>query len=135
VDWTRPTAVIFGNEAEGVSEEAVKLADGNVVIPLSGFAQSLNISVAAAVTLHHARLQRIQRLGKHETVSEEESQILLAAMLLRDRVCADGLVQFEVFGENCFVRIAILRMYEEFDREKNQIVMATSAFHYQLPET
>lgn len=58
LDLTQPTALLFGNEDEGVSAEARALADGNFVIPQSGFVESLNISVACAVTLFEARRQR-----------------------------------------------------------------------------
>jgi len=58
LDLTQPTALLFGNEDEGVSAEALALADGNFLIPQTGFAESLNISVACAVTLFEARRQR-----------------------------------------------------------------------------
>jgi tRNA (guanosine-2'-O-)-methyltransferase len=58
LDLTQPVALLFGNEDEGLSPEALALADGNFAIPQSGFAESLNISVACAVTLFEARRQR-----------------------------------------------------------------------------
>jgi tRNA (guanosine-2'-O-)-methyltransferase len=45
------TALVFGNEMEGLSADAVAHADGQLAIPLYGFTQSLNISVALAITL------------------------------------------------------------------------------------
>lgn len=45
-------AVVFGNEHRGVSEEMRTLADGTFSIPMRGFVESLNISVAAAITMH-----------------------------------------------------------------------------------
>ncbi len=59
VDYTRPTAILLGSEKWGVSEEAARLADGSVVIPMLGMAQSLNVSVAAAVILFEAQRQRL----------------------------------------------------------------------------
>jgi tRNA (guanosine-2'-O-)-methyltransferase len=53
-----PTALLFGNEDEGISTEALALADGSFTIPQSGFAESLNISVACAVALFEAKRQR-----------------------------------------------------------------------------
>jgi tRNA (guanosine-2'-O-)-methyltransferase len=47
-------AVVFGNEHAGVGAELAALADGRYTIPMRGFAQSLNVSVAAALTLHAA---------------------------------------------------------------------------------
>jgi len=44
-------AVVFGNEHRGVSEEMRALADGTFSIPMRGFVESLNISVAAAITM------------------------------------------------------------------------------------
>lgn len=58
LDLAQPTALLFGNEDEGVSAEAHAMADGNFLIPQAGFTESLNISVAVAVTLFEARRQR-----------------------------------------------------------------------------
>lgn len=58
LDLVQPVALVFGNEHSGVSEEAVRLADGNFLIPQVGMIQSLNISVACAVTLYEAFRQR-----------------------------------------------------------------------------
>jgi tRNA (guanosine-2'-O-)-methyltransferase len=44
-------AVVFGNEHRGVSQEMEALADGTFSIPMRGFVESLNISVAAAITI------------------------------------------------------------------------------------
>ncbi len=45
------TAVVFGNEVEGVAEEVLKLVDGSIEIPQLGMKHSLNISVAAGIVL------------------------------------------------------------------------------------
>lgn len=45
----RPVALVFGNEVEGVSEEALQLCDGCIEIPQMGTKHSLNISVAAGI--------------------------------------------------------------------------------------
>jgi tRNA (guanosine-2'-O-)-methyltransferase len=58
IDFTEPIAIVFGNEHAGVSEEAILKADGNMLIPQVGMIQSLNISVACAVTLYEAFRQR-----------------------------------------------------------------------------
>ena len=58
IDFTRPIALVFGNEHDGVSEEIRKLADGNFVIPQVGMIRSLNISVACAVSLYEAFRQK-----------------------------------------------------------------------------
>ena len=60
-DLSQPTALLFGNEDEGVSPEAMAMADGSFTIPQAGFAESLNISVACAVTLFEAKRQRTEK--------------------------------------------------------------------------
>lgn len=60
LDLARPVALVFGNEHDGVSEEAFSLADGNFLIPQVGMIQSLNISVACAVSLFEAFRQRLK---------------------------------------------------------------------------
>ena len=71
-DLRRPTALVFGNEMRGVSEEARDRADGTLVIPMVGMIQSLNISVACAVVLYEALRQR-REAGDYEApkLSEE----------------------------------------------------------------
>ena len=59
LDLTKSIALVFGNEHSGVSDEIRQLADGNFVIPQAGIIQSLNISVACAVTLYEAYRQKI----------------------------------------------------------------------------
>jgi tRNA (guanosine-2'-O-)-methyltransferase len=58
LDLTLPTALVFGNEHRGVTDLAVELADGTVSIPMQGMVESLNISVACAVSLYEAMRQR-----------------------------------------------------------------------------
>ncbi|MCM2283089.1 MAG: RNA methyltransferase, partial [Bdellovibrionaceae bacterium] len=48
VDWSQPSAIVFGNEKDGVSQRLLELADQRIIIPMLGFVQSFNISVAAA---------------------------------------------------------------------------------------
>ena len=59
LDLTQKVALVFGNEHRGLSEEAAAKADGNFVIPMVGMIQSLNISVACAVSLYEAMRQRL----------------------------------------------------------------------------
>jgi tRNA (guanosine-2'-O-)-methyltransferase len=58
IDLTQKIALVFGNEHEGVSDEIRTLADGNFMIPQVGMIQSLNISVACAVSLYEAFRQK-----------------------------------------------------------------------------
>jgi len=59
LELSRPSALVFGNEHRGVSAEAAEMADGNFSIPMVGMIQSLNVSVAAAVSLYEAHRQRL----------------------------------------------------------------------------
>jgi len=58
LDLTVPVGLMFGNEHAGLSPEAVRHLDGNYIIPQYGMVQSLNISVACAVSLFEASRQR-----------------------------------------------------------------------------
>lgn len=60
LDLTANIALLFGNEHEGISEEALSYADGNYIIPQHGMVGSLNISVACAISLFEASRQRIE---------------------------------------------------------------------------
>lgn len=65
LDLTRKVALVFGNEHRGVSEKAAKLADANFQIPMLGMIQSLNVSVACAVSLYEACRQRLEK-GRYD---------------------------------------------------------------------
>lgn len=73
VDMTQKIALIFGNEKHGVSQEALEMSDGNFIIPQVGMIQSLNISVACAVSLYEAFRQR-QQAGfyQHSQLTEPQ---------------------------------------------------------------
>lgn len=69
-------ALIFGNEKDGVSNRALEFCDGNVLIPMLGFTQSFNISVAAALCLQEAA-------KKSFTTSEQNQLALKATYILK----------------------------------------------------
>jgi len=58
IDFAGSIALVFGNEHDGVSADIRLLADGNFIIPQVGMIQSLNISVACAVSLYEAFRQK-----------------------------------------------------------------------------
>jgi tRNA (guanosine-2'-O-)-methyltransferase len=60
IDLSVPFAFVFGNEHAGVTERAVELADANILIPQVGMIQSLNISVACAVSIYEAFRVRLK---------------------------------------------------------------------------
>jgi tRNA (guanosine-2'-O-)-methyltransferase len=61
LDYTQPLALVFGSESEGVSREALELADLRIQIPMLGMVQSLNLSVSVGVILYEAMKQRRAR--------------------------------------------------------------------------
>lgn len=58
VDYTRPTALFFGSESDGLEPYWLKRAEKKIRIPMAGQADSLNVAAAAAVCLYEARRQR-----------------------------------------------------------------------------
>ena len=57
-DLSKPIVLIVGNEAEGASESARKLANGKISIPMSGETESLNAGVAGSVLMFEVMRQR-----------------------------------------------------------------------------
>jgi tRNA (guanosine-2'-O-)-methyltransferase len=60
LSFAGPVALVFGNEHRGVSDEALALADLHYAIPMRGFSQSFNVSVAVAVSLFRAVDRRLE---------------------------------------------------------------------------
>jgi len=83
-DLTRPTAIIFGNEHSGVDEELRALVPDEVYIPMQGMVQSLNVSVAAAVTLYEAWRQR-QAAGMYDAPSYDPDTLAALEREWRER--------------------------------------------------
>ncbi len=81
VDFKKPTAIILGNEKDGVSREMLEQADGAVMIPMQGFTQSFNISVAAALVFYQAWLSRGGPRGS--SLNEKQRLQVLANYYLR----------------------------------------------------
>lgn len=94
IDWTRPWVIVFGNEHRGCSEETVELADANIFLPMAGFVQSLNISVAAAVTMYEVQRQR-QNAGMFDRPAPGEQIRLLYNQwgLSEDRFTVEELME------------------------------------------
>ena len=72
-DFTRPTAVIMGNEHRGVPEDLADMVDGELYIPMYGMIQSFNVSVAAAIILAEASRQRVLA-GLYERSCYDEAE-------------------------------------------------------------
>ena len=58
VDWTQKWGLIIGNEATGVGQDAQKLAQQSITIPMANDTESLNAGVATAIILFEAQRQR-----------------------------------------------------------------------------
>ena len=83
IDFTTPTALVFGNERDGVCDEILEAADARVIIPMDGFSQSFNISVAAAISLYHVAHSRRQGLGHHGDLTGAQQAMLTASYYTR----------------------------------------------------
>ncbi len=70
-DISKPSAIYFGTEKEGLSEEVIAQADGYIKIPMVGFTESLNISVSAAIIIQDVTT-RLRQSGVKWQLSEEE---------------------------------------------------------------
>ena len=74
-DVTKKSAFVFGVESEGVSETVTENADGFLKIPMVGFTESLNISVAAAIILQEVT-SKLRNSEVDWKLSDEEKQML-----------------------------------------------------------
>jgi tRNA (guanosine-2'-O-)-methyltransferase len=83
LDFSKPTAIVFGNEKDGISKEMIEQCDQTVIIPMQGFVQSFNISVAAAISLYHIHSERTRKLGQAGDMNEDEKEVLRAEFSLR----------------------------------------------------
>ncbi len=70
-DISKPSALFFGTERDGLSEDVLKQADGFLKIPMVGFTESLNISVSAAIILQDLT-NRLRRSDINWQLTEEE---------------------------------------------------------------
>ncbi|RPD98696.1 TrmH family RNA methyltransferase [Aureibaculum marinum] len=74
-DITKKSALVFGVEKEGVSDYMLKEADGYLKIPMYGFTESLNISVAVAIILQSLSLRlRTSNINWQLTEQEKEEK-------------------------------------------------------------
>ncbi len=93
VDFSKPTALVLGNEKQGVSAEMLAAADKKIIIPMPGFVQSFNISVAGALSLYHIMSDRIKRLGRNEDLSAEQTHILNMVFALNTLDSAEDILK------------------------------------------
>lgn len=57
-DFTKPTAIVVGTEASGLSDDWLQNATQNIIIPMQGDIDSMNVSVAAGILIFEAKRQR-----------------------------------------------------------------------------
>lgn len=85
----KPFALLFGTELQGLSEEALNMADEFIRIPMFGFTESLNISVSAAILLHSLTLRLRNSEVPWALNPQEQTDILIrwaAATVSRSNV-------------------------------------------------
>jgi len=70
-DISKPSALFFGTERDGLSEEILQKADGFLKIPMVGFTESLNISVSAAIIIQNL-MHRLRNSDINWQLSEDE---------------------------------------------------------------
>lgn len=79
LDFTEKIAIVMGNEHRGISEEVANICDKHIYIPMRGMIQSLNVSVATAVTLYEAQRQRLEKgMYERSELTEEELEELIS---------------------------------------------------------
>jgi tRNA (guanosine-2'-O-)-methyltransferase len=100
IDFRRPTALVFGNEEGGVSEAMLAAVDRVCIVPLPGFTESFNVSVAAAVALHHARRAQREDGGGPLTgdLNAAERERLTARFYLRSVTKAEAILRRKLVG-------------------------------------
>lgn len=78
IDYTKPTAIVLGQEKSGATADAIEMSDYSIAIPMLGMVQSLNVSVAAALILYEGQRQR-DNAGMYDNnrLSEPEAQLIL----------------------------------------------------------
>ena len=110
IDFTDSTALVFGNEHEGVSKEIKDMVDANFIIPQVGIIQSLNISVACAVSIYEAFRQK--KTARHYDKASLTEQRIDELMLQWGRekkrydliMCDVRSTRIRVFGKKYAVR-------------------------------
>ena len=85
-------ALVFGTEQEGISSEAITQADAFVKIPLYGFTESFNISVAAAICMFELT-KRLRESSHDWRLSEEEQLDLQLEWLCKTTALSDKIKQ------------------------------------------
>jgi tRNA (guanosine-2'-O-)-methyltransferase len=94
IDVRKKIALVFGNEREGISDIARECADRRFVVPMQGFVESLNISVAAAVSCYHLSQKRTAQRCK-TGLGDDDRRAILAAWLVQSIRASDEILRLE----------------------------------------
>jgi len=92
IDVSKPLALVFGTEKEGLSEQALAGADFTVALPMYGFTESFNISVSAALFLQKVTDKSIaQNIDRF--IGKIEQQELIAQWILKTVSDPEGIMK------------------------------------------
>ena len=92
LDISKPIALILGQERDGVSELMKEHADEFVVIPMQGFTESLNISVAASIMIYELN-KRLRESNINYHLSDEEKYDLMVKWTYNSLENAEGILR------------------------------------------
>lgn len=96
VDVSKPCAIVFGNEHEGLTANAIDACDHTVSIPMFGFTQSFNLSVSVALAVQRLAERRRKHLGTGGDLGSEERARLRARWYALSVRAADQIVERSV---------------------------------------
>lgn len=92
LDVSKPVALVFGTEKEGLSRKALEMADLTVALPMYGFTESFNISVSAALFAQKVIDKSIEsKIDRFINVAEQKK--LIAAWILKTVSDPEGLMK------------------------------------------
>ncbi|MFW5792651.1 MAG: TrmH family RNA methyltransferase [Bacteroidota bacterium] len=77
IDINDKTALVFGTELQGLSDEAKAMADAYMKIPMYGFTESFNISVTVALCIHYLTKKIRESSVKWQLSQDEKNEVLL----------------------------------------------------------
>jgi tRNA (guanosine-2'-O-)-methyltransferase len=99
LDFARPAAVMVGNEHAGLSAAAIAAADVRFAIPMYGMTRSLNLSVAAALTVERAATLRRRALGRPGDLDDDAVLALRARFYAASVRGAEAVLARSLAGE------------------------------------
>lgn len=93
IDFSRPIALILGNEHSGVSQDLVAACDQRVRIPMYGFVQSFNIASAAAMSLYYGMSRRRALTQLDSDLTPQQADALRARFYRRTLKSSDLMIK------------------------------------------